>query len=186
MKINYKNKWFILFAALISASLLAIPVIAQFTYPNRRGHFWASWVSTVDGGMQSNLYGFGHMSTPWHGDVVDWVVSSVDYYGNERIFTGTFTIEVFDTTDYISGGEIYIAFVANLERIPLITDPVPHPGGEPNAHIHFWGRFLITGGTGQYASLRGRGDISGTIHLHEPIDVEPPYYDLVLVGKWRT
>lgn len=143
------------------------------------GHFWASFVSTTGGEMWSNLYGFGHMSTPWHGSIVEWNVDEVQYFDDSEDFTGTFTIEVTDQSDYVRGGQIHVSFDTKLERIPLIP-------GEPNAHIHFWGKFEITDGTRQYAGLKGCGKISGTIHLHEDIDVEPPYYDLVMIGEYKT
>jgi hypothetical protein len=149
---------------------------------SEKGHFWASFISTTGNEVWSNLFGFGHMSTPWYATIIEWDVDDVTYYDGDDEFSGTFTIEVVDQVDYITGGQITIVFdEADLERIPLITGD--HP--EPNAHIHFKGDFEISMGTGQYTGLTGEGEISGTIHLHEPIDFQEPYYDFVMMGEWE-
>jgi len=157
----------------------------QSTIAGEKGHFWATFVSTTGEEVWSNLYGFGHMSTPWYGTIVEWDVSE-EHYDEELYetpedaedFNGTLTIAVKDQVDYIKGGLIQVSFDTDLERIPLITD-------EPNAHIHFYGEFEITKSSGQYSGLLGAGEISGTIHLHEPIDEQEPYYDFVLIGEWE-
>lgn len=157
----------------------------------KKGHFWLDshdivYVEGKDDWRSentfSNLFSFGHMLTPWNGEIREWQVDDISYYGNENKITGTFAIGVRPPEPgqggYVDGGKIFVSFKAKAERIMLIS-------GEPNAHIHFWGEFEITGGVGQYTGLKGEGEISGTIHLHAPIDEAKPYYDLVLIGEWE-
>ena len=83
--------------------------------------------------------------------------------GNGEI-SGSFTIEVYQQEDFEFGnieGTIPFSFTAESYGVhhPFCEECEPY-------HYNFVGPFNITGGTGFYEGIHGKGTIGGTFHDH--------------------
>jgi hypothetical protein len=143
-----------------------------------------------DVGITGNLFSFSHVlpGPPLGGEapgvidsglIVQWESSNKATHDRRGRISGSFVIDKHwgNSTVGYYGGQISISFTGHSSYVPPYEGEIEED--DPYGNYNFNGSFRITGGTGYYTGLTGKGTITGTYQHHDYGDG----VDFVMIGK---